>query len=149
MIAGRVDPRGESVVVVGSGMTGLETAELLSDWARDDAVLVIEAAHRIAPGAQGSNRNVVTAVLDLRNVALATDRRLTWVGADRIWMEDPRTGETYEYPCDRVVLALGTEPEDPYGDTLEGLRVVPVGDRVRGGDVWAAIHSGDAAARGI
>lgn len=149
VIAGRVDPRGESVVVVGSGMTGLETAELLSDWARDDAVLVIEAAHRIAPRAQGSNRNVVTAVLDLRNVALATDRRLTWVGADRIWMEDPRTGETYEYPCDRVVLALGTEPEDPYGDTLEGLRVVPVGDRVRGGDVWAAIHSGDEAGRGI
>lgn len=148
-IAGRVDPRGESIVIVGSGMTGLETAELLSDRARDNAVMVLEAAHRIAPGAQGSNRNVVTAVLDLRNVALVTDRRLTRVGADRIWMEDSRTGEVYEYPCDRVILALGTEPAAPYGDALAGLRTIPVGDRVCGGDVWAAIHSGDAAARGL
>ena len=44
VITGALDIREESVVVVGSGMTGLETAELLSDRARNNAVLVLEAA---------------------------------------------------------------------------------------------------------
>lgn len=99
--------------MVGSGMTGLETAELLSDWARNNAVLVLEAAPRLAPGVQGSNRNGVTAVLEVNNVVFLCNRTLTRVGEDRIWFVDSQTGEEYVYPCDRVVLALGTVPARP------------------------------------
>ena len=48
--------------------SGLETAEILSQREKNNAVLVLEAAPRLAPGAQGSNRNSVTAVLELGNV---------------------------------------------------------------------------------
>lgn len=115
VITGALDIREESVVVVGSGMTGLETAELLSDRARNNAVLVLEAAPRLAPGVQGSNRNGVTAVLEVNNVVFLCNRTLTRVGEDRIWFVDSQTGEEYVYPCDRVVLALGTVPAGPTG----------------------------------
>ncbi|HIY06189.1 MAG TPA: FAD-dependent oxidoreductase [Candidatus Evtepia faecigallinarum] len=146
-----VDIREESVVVVGSGMTGLETAEVLSDRSRNNAVLVLEAAPRLAPGVQGSNRNAVTAVLEVNNVVLLTGRTLTRIGEDRVWFADSQTGEEYVYPCDRVVLALGTVPSRPYGDQLAGLcdRVVSIGDAVTGGQIWDAVHQGYHAARAL
>ena len=151
VITGALDIREESVVVVGSGMTGLETAELLSDRARNNAVLVLEAAPRLAPGVQGSNRNGVTAVLEVNNVVFLCNRTLTRVGEDRIWFVDSQTGEEYVYPCDRVVLALGTVPARPYGDRLGEVcsRVIPVGDAVKGGQIWDAVHAGNHGARRI
>lgn len=144
ILTGAVDIREESVVVVGSGMTGLETAEYLSARERNNAVLVLEAAPRLAPGVQGSNRNGVTAVLEINNVVLLTSRTLTRVGTDRVWFADSQTGEEYVYPCDRVVLALGTVPSRPYGDALSGVcpKVIALGDAVRGGQIWDAIHQG-------
>ncbi|MCF0122511.1 MAG: FAD-dependent oxidoreductase [Ruminiclostridium sp.] len=151
VITGRVSPTGESIVVVGSGMTGLETAELLSEREKDNAVLVLEAASRLAPGVLGSNRNGVTAVLEPNNVVFLCGRTLTRIGEDRIWFVDTQTGEEYVYPCDRVVLALGTQPAGPYGDSLRTAcdKVIPVGDRIRGGQIWDAIHTGYHAARSI
>ena len=151
ILTGAVDIREESVVVVGSGMTGLETAEHLSDRSRNNAVLVLEAAPRLAPGVQGSNRNAVTAVLEVNNVVLLTGRTLTRIGEDRVWFVDSKTGEEYVYPCDRVVLALGTVPSRPYGDQLAGLcdRVVSIGDAVTGGQIWDAVHQGYHAARDL
>lgn len=151
VITGQVEIREESVVVVGSGMTGLETAEILSDRARNNAVLVLEAAPRIAPGVYGSNRNGVTAVLEVNNVVFLCNRTLTKVGADRVWFVDSQTGEEYVYPCDRVVLALGTVPVRPYGDRLGEVcdRVVSVGDALGGGQIWDAVHGGYHGARGL
>ncbi len=151
VITGEVSPVEESIVVVGSGMTGLETAEILSQREKNNAVLVLEAASRLAPGAQGSNRNSVTAVLETNSVVFLVDRTLTRIGTDRIWFADSRTGEEYVYPCDRVVLALGTAPAAPYGEELNALcgKVIPVGDRVQGGSFWDAIHAGYRAARDL
>lgn len=144
IITGKVDVREESVVVVGSGMTGLETAEILCEWERNNAVVVLEAESRIAPIALGSNRNVVTAVLDINNVVFMLNRRLSRIGEDRIWFCDSKTGEEYVYPCDRVVLALGVTSENPYGDSLKAIcdRVMKIGDAKRVGKIWHAVHDG-------
>ena len=152
IITGQLDLREESIVVVGSGMTGLETAEILSDRARNNAVLVLEAAPRVAPGVYGSNRNGVTWILEGNNVVLLCNRTLTKVGRDRIWFTDSQTGEEYVYPCDRVVLALGTAPARPYGEgALEALcpTVLRVGDAAQGGQIWDAVHAGYRAARSL
>lgn len=144
IITGKVDAREESVVVVGSGMTGLETAEILCERERNNAVVVMESESRIAPIALGSNRNVVTAVLEVNNVVFMLNRRLTKIGEDRIWFCDSRTGEEYVYPCDRVVLALGVTAENPYGDSLQAAcdKVVRIGDAQKAGKIWNAIRDG-------
>ena len=148
VISGKIAPVEESIVVVGSGMTGLETAELLSQREKDNAVLVLEAAPRLAPGVLGSNRNAITAVLEPNNVMLLVNRTLTRIGEDRIWFVDSQTGEEYVYPCDRVVLALGTKPANPYGEELNAVcdKVVSIGDRVHGGQIWDATRTGYRAA---
>ena len=151
VITGAVDIREESVVVVGSGMTGLETAEILSELSRNNAVLVLEAAPRVAPGVYGSNRNAVTGLLEQNNVVFLCSRTLTRIGTDRIWFRDTGTGEEYVYPCDRVVLSLGTEPADPYGGALPTVcdRVFSVGDSDRGGQIWDAVRTGYRTARAL
>ena len=152
IITGQLDLREESIVVVGSGMTGLETAEILSQRDRNNAVLVLEAAPRVAPGVYGSNRNGVTWVLEGNNVVFLTNRTLTKVGQDRIWFADSQTGEEYVYPCDRVVLALGTTPTRPYAlEDLQalGAKVFRVGDAAQSGQVWDAVHDGYHAARAL
>lgn len=152
IITGQLDLREESIVVVGSGMTGLETAEILSQRDRNNAVLVLEAAPRVAPGVYGSNRNGVTWVLEGNNVVFLTNRTLTKVGQDRIWFADSQTGEEYVYPCDRVVLALGTTPTRPYAlEDLQalGAKVFRVGDAAQSGQVWDAVHDGYHAARSL
>lgn len=143
VLRGEVAPREESVVVVGSGMTGLETAEVLAQREKDNAVLVLEAAPRLSPGVLGSNRNAMTAVLEPNNVVFLVGRTLTRIGTDRIWFVDSQTGEEYVYPCDRVVLALGTRPAAPYREALADAceKVIPIGDRIRGGQIWEAIHT--------
>ena len=149
ILTGAIQPRGEVIAVIGSGMTGLETAEVLSAPEKDNAVLVVEAAPRLAPGVYGSNRNAVTAVLDLHNAVCLTGRALTRVGSDRIDLTDPQTGETYVYPCQRVVLALGTTPTRPYGERLKTVcpHVLTIGDAANSGMIWDAVHSGYRAAR--
>lgn len=149
ILTGKLQPTGEVIAVIGSGMTGLETAEILSAPEKDNAVLVVEAAPRLAPGVYGSNRNAVTAVLELNNAVCLTSRALTKVGTDRISLTDPQTGEEYTYPCQRVVLALGTTPTKPYGEALETVcsRVLSVGDAAKSGMIWDAVHGGYHAAR--
>ena len=74
-----------------------------------------------------------------------TNRTLTKVGQDRIWFADSQTGEEYVYPCDRVVLALGTTPTRPYAlEDLQalGAKVFRVGDAAQSGQVWDAVHDG-------
>ena len=72
-------------------------------------------------------------------------------GRDRIYLTDPQTGEEYVYPCQRVVLALGTTPTKPYGADLETVcsRVLSVGDAEQSGMIWDAVHGGYHAAREI
>ncbi len=143
ILVGHVQPQGESIVVVGSGLTGLETAELLSSYKKENAVLVLEASQRLAPGALGSNRNVVVQQLETQQVIFLLNRRLVSVGEDRIFLEDSETGEAFVYPCDRVVLAIGTVAEHPYQDALVSIcdKVLTLGDSQTVGKIWHAMHS--------
>ncbi|MEG2000086.1 MAG: FAD-dependent oxidoreductase [Evtepia sp.] len=142
IIRGDIDPRGESVVIVGSGMTGLELAESLCDRDHNNAIVVMEAANQIAPGVFGSNRNAVTALLEINNVVFMLNRKLTRIGSDRIWFSDVTTGEEFVYPCDRVLLSLGVEPSRPYGDALMRIcqNVTRIGDAERPNGIWTAVH---------
>lgn len=149
ILNGRRIPQGESIVVVGAGMTGLELAELLSARERDNAVVVMDESDRIAPQALGSNRNVVTAMLELNNVVFMLSRRLTGVGDDRIFLRDVHDGEDYTYPCDRVILALGNVPQRPYPDALTNIckHYIPLGDASEPSNIWHAIHDAANAVR--
>ena len=86
-----------------------ETAEILSHRDRNNAVLVLEAA----PGGPGGlwlqpQRGHLGAGGE--QCGLLTNRTLTKVGAGPDLVCGQPDREEYVYPCDRVVLALGTTP---------------------------------------
>lgn len=125
-------------------MTGLETAELLSDRARNNAVLVLEAAPRLAPGVQGSNRNGVTAVLEVNNVVFLCNRTLTRVGRTGSGLWTARPGRNTSIPATGWSWPWAPSPPGPTGTGWgrSGSRVIPVGDAVKGGQIWDAVHAG-------
>lgn len=80
VLTGEREYAGKEVAVIGSGMTGLETAEFL--MARDNAVTIIEMADKIAPGAYPINASDVIGRLEKGGGALPTR---TETGAHRGW----------------------------------------------------------------
>jgi NADPH-dependent 2,4-dienoyl-CoA reductase/sulfur reductase-like enzyme len=146
ILSNRIVPEGEHVAVIGSGMTGLETAELLTDW--NNAVTVIEMAETVAPGAFRSNVFDVLPYLNLHSTVVMTGKALTRIGKDRIYLKDIRTGENSQLPVDRVVLSMGVRPGQAYGKELFSLceHVIQIGDAEKTGRIMEAVRTGNRAA---
>jgi 2,4-dienoyl-CoA reductase-like NADH-dependent reductase (Old Yellow Enzyme family)/thioredoxin reductase len=146
ILSNRITPEGEHVAVIGSGMTGLETAELLAEG--DNAVTVIEMAETVAPGAYRSNVFDVLAYLNLHSTVVMTGKALTGIGKDRIYLKDIHTGEKSQLPVDRVVLSMGVRPGQAYGKELFSLceHVVQIGDAEKTGRIMEAVRTGNRAA---
>ena len=141
VIDGSVPVSAEAVVIIGGGDVGCDTAEILADRGCD--VTVVEQADRIAPDKELISR------LDMRqrlesnehihlvtgeSVSAIEDGAVTTRGAD---------GES-TYAADRVVLAVGHEPNDDLADELEeySASVYVVGDARVSRDIYRATLDG-------
>ena len=148
IIQGRRKIENKRVVVVGSGMTGLETAELLSRAGND--VTVVEMAGEIAPGTWFQLRDDEMERLLPAGVRFLTNKKLIAGGDKDVTLQDMRGGHSF-LPADAVVLSLGVRPvRGALYDELKQLhqRVIPIGDAVQSGTIADAVHSGyDAAIR--
>lgn len=137
--------KNQKVVVVGSGMTGLETAELLAE--QGNRVTVIEMAKEIAPGGFLPNVWDVTSRLKKKHVQLKPDRRLLEIKSDRVITSRPnKVREAWE--ADAVILSLGVRSENQLRTELkERQRVYTIGDASKTGRIAEAVASGFRAAR--
>jgi 2,4-dienoyl-CoA reductase-like NADH-dependent reductase (Old Yellow Enzyme family)/thioredoxin reductase len=143
ILSGHISPEGEYIAVIGSGMTGLETAELLAE--KGNTVVVIEMADTVAPGAYRSNVFDVLAYLNLHNVVVMTGKSLVKIGTDRIYLENTVTKEESQLPVDRVVLSMGVRPGQIYGEELLSVckNIVKAGDSKKTGRLMEAVRSGN------
>ena len=104
IIHGRVKLKNQRVVVVGSGMTGLETSEILC---RDgNQVTIIEMADDIAPGNWFQLTDDELERLRPEPVEFHTGRALTAILPDGVLTADNKTGKLYRFPADSVVLSM-------------------------------------------
>ena len=132
--------REEKVVVVGSGMTGLETAEILNETG--NAVTVIEMAKEIAPGTWFQLLDDELERLEPAGTKFLTRHQLVEIGEGEIIAADGATGHLAHIPADSVVLSLGVRPENGLKKTLEGaFPVYTVGDAAESGTIAHAVHS--------
>ena len=149
IIHGRVKLKNQRVVVVGSGMTGLETSEILC---RDgNQVTIIEMADDIAPGNWFQLTDDELERLRPEPVEFHTGRALTAILPDGVLTADNKTGKLYRFPADSVVLSMGVRPVNDLYIKLKALlpNVVCAGDAVRSGRIADAVHSGFDAAMSI
>lgn len=104
-LAGYGEISGERVAVIGAGMTGCETADLLAS--RGNEVCLVEMLNDIATGAGLTNKMDITEHLIESKVTIHTGHRLKEIGEQAIVVERLATGEQVTIPVDRVVISLG------------------------------------------
>ncbi|MBR5093496.1 MAG: FAD-dependent oxidoreductase, partial [Oscillospiraceae bacterium] len=124
-----------------SGMTGLETAEILNETG--NRVTVIEMAPEIAPGTWFQLLDDEMERLRPAGTEFLPGHRLLEIDADQVLAVEEKTGKVVYIPADSVVLSLGVRPEDGLARALaaELPRVYAVGDAVKSGTIADAVHS--------
>ncbi|HOO70630.1 MAG TPA: FAD-dependent oxidoreductase [Spirochaetota bacterium] len=142
VLSGRVKLKKKKVAVIGSGMTGLETAEKIAE--DGNTVIMVEMLNEIGPGAYDQNRDDVLSRLKGYSPEFITGHRLVSIGSDRILLKDTATFAPREVPVDRVVLAVGVRSDRSMYDDLrnEFGTVHIVGDAREPGRIHDAVRDG-------
>lgn len=142
ILDGSVKPKGGCVAVIGSGMTGLETAEKLAE--DGNRILVVEMLDRIAPGAFQQNIDDVLSRLKPYHPEFLTDRKLVRIEPGRIILENTQGGQREERNADHVVMAVGVKSDNRLAQELQPFftRIQTIGDAGKVGRIAHAIRAG-------
>ena len=141
VLAGKAEVTGENVVIVGGGVTGLETAEVLSEKAK---VTVVEMMNKVGGNLYPSVAMHLVQEIMKAGGAICKGKALVKVDDGEVTVKDVATGELETIKADTTVLAMGVASRR---DIVEGLRevygdkVVLVGDTARPGQIYDALHS--------
>lgn len=110
ILNGSFKPQNMNICVIGSGMTGLETSELLCELG--NRVTIVEMADAIAPGAWFQGVDDAMPKLVSAGTKFLTSVKLQKINSDSITAVDLKSSEEIEIPCDLVVLSMGVKPDN-------------------------------------
>jgi len=146
ILSEKVSLKGQKVGVIGSGMTGIETAELLG--ADGNAVTVFEMADNIGPGITEQNLIDVLKRVDSHGTMLYPKHRLVKIDGKEAIFETTDTKEQKRFVFDSIVIALGTVSNTELVDAINAsfYKVVLLGDAEKSGRIEKAIRTGYEAA---
>lgn len=140
VLTGKVSLHGKQVIVVGDGLTGIETAETLG--LQENVVSVVGRNSEIGERIYVQNRQGVLDSLLIQHARLFPRRELVSISPDGITVKNTATNELLFMPTDAVVLALGVRPNLRGRDAI--LETFPdailLGDAIRGGRIADAVH---------
>lgn len=141
ILNGSVKLENADVCVIGSGMTGLETSELLAEQGNN--VTIVEMADSIAPGAWFQQLDDVMPKLKEHNTRFYTSTKLTDIKEDGVTVTDLKSGKVFDIPCSKVVLSMGVKPDNSLYEELkaDNKNVFAIGDCVKVGRIANATES--------
>ncbi len=142
LLLGNKSIKNSNVVVIGSGMTGLETTEYLNE--NGNHVTVVEMAKEIAPGAWFQLIDDEMERISKFDTKFLTSTKLLSIDADGVNVEDIKSGKQSKIPADYVVLAMGVRPNKGLAEELYGCGIHDiccVGDAEKSGTIAHACHS--------
>ena len=120
---------GNTVVIAGAGMAGMETAVSLAR--KGKKVTLIDMLKASEAGSGGSKMNIIALhnMLEEEGVQTIDQTRMEGITAAGIEVRNPN-GEKYELPCDTLVLSLGVRPRKEIAKTFKDCAtdVIFVGD---------------------
>lgn len=148
-IMGTKEIIGKQVVVIGSGMTGLETTEILNE--NGNQVTVVEMAPEIAPGAWFQLVDDEMERIQGHGTVFLPGKRLMAIRENEVLLEDDKTKELETVSADEVVLSLGVRPcTQLYQELKQRMkRVYITGDAKSSGRIGHAVHDAFQTAIGI
>lgn len=140
VLDGTTELHNKKIAVIGSGMTGLETAELLLE--KDSEITVVEMADRIAPGISGINAQEIKNILSQGNVTFMPGMKLEEIGNHSVTLRSAKDGSVQELKTDIVVLSLGVRADHSLFESLKNReRVFEIGTAAVPGRIAEAIRS--------
>ena len=137
----KVSITGKKAIVVGAGLTGMETAEFLAEAGNDVAIIDMLDA---CGGAGASPIQVMndTGIMAQMGICTRPGHKLVEIRKDAITVED-NAGYQVEMPCDAVIISLGTRSVNNLKDELADLNnVFVIGEANEAGQrIAQAVHS--------
>ncbi len=135
--------KGKKVVVVGAGMTGLETAEYLA--ANGNEVSVYDMLPEVAAGEHF--QNIIDIEHRIGDIPQNVNCKLVSIDAAGCVFENTETGEKIDAPCDIVVNAMGMKPDTELAGQFKNFdRVSVIGTNDKYSSIGPAVASGFLAA---
>ena len=145
-----VNVPGESVAVIGGGITGSETALELARMGKK--VTIVEMADQFLSNQSTSSAAQAYAVaISQSTIKVLTSLRLEKVADGQLTLVD-KFGNEQLLKTDAVVLAAGFDAQPQFANTLDDNANIPVynvGDAKRVRDIYDAVHEGFVAGRQI
>jgi pyruvate/2-oxoglutarate dehydrogenase complex dihydrolipoamide dehydrogenase (E3) component len=144
-ILGKANPSGR-VVIVGTGLTGLEAADMLTE--RGASVTLAEMMNDVGPGLFPVVRNDIMARISKGAPTVLTGHRLLSVEKNKngLRVNMKRGADDVSTDADYVVLALGVRPNTQIVESFEAAfgsdRVFAIGSAARPGRIYEAIRDG-------
>ena len=140
ILNGSVQLEDKKVAVIGSGMTGLETAELLTT--KNNKVIVVEMADSAAPGVWHQHPNDILPRLAEKSTMFYLSKKLVSIGEGEITVEDTKTKRISKLDADAVVLAMGVKSDNSlYNEVKDMTNVYLIGDADKVGRIANATMS--------
>ena len=141
--------RDQRVLVAGSGMTGLETAEILNETGNQ--ITVLEMADEIAPGTWFQLVDDEMERLHPCGTSFLPGHKLLRILPGEVEVEEVKIGAHKRIRADSVVLSLGVKPENRLAKELSQAlpRVYIAGDASASGTIADAVRSASACCRSI
>ena len=141
ILQGSVSITKKNVAVIGSGMSGLETAETLAFG--KNKVTVIEMADSIAPNTWKQHIDDIMPRLNEKGTKFYTSWKLVSVNDSSIEIESTKIpGLLKNIPCDCVVFAAGVS-KNPIDEKIKSItsRYFECGDARQSGRIANAVHT--------
>ncbi|MDO5014778.1 MAG: FAD-dependent oxidoreductase [Clostridia bacterium] len=142
IIMGDEKPENKNIAVIGSGMTGLETAEELVE--QNNKVTIVEMAKEIAPGTWFQLREDSLSRIEKGDVRFMPNYKLLEIKKDAIVVESVKDSNKETIDVDMVVLAMGVRSINKLYEELKDsdIQIAISGDAQKSGTIAHAIHGG-------
>ncbi len=141
ILDGSVRLTGKNVAVIGSGMSGLETAEKLAY--DGNTVTVVEMADKISPQTYSQQLDDIMPRLKKYGVKFVTGHKLARITENSITLESAASRETLTVDLDNIVLSVGVKSKNRLFKELEDAHrnVYIIGDAEKTGRIAQATRS--------
>lgn len=142
ILSGATGLKNKKIVLIGAGMSGIETAEYLC--AAGNSVTIVDMLDKVAPDGNGTNVLDVTGRLAKYGVTYLLSHALKEIKPDGVVLEKMSDHAEISIPADAVVLSLGYCPNNSLADELKQKfdRVEIIGDALQVGRIEPAIRAG-------
>lgn len=142
ILDGKIVLKDKRVALIGSGMTGLETSELLCSMG--NKVTIVEMADEIAPGGYFQHIDDALPKLYDAGTVFMTSSKLVEINENGIVTENTKTAEKTAVKADYVVLSLGSRSDNRLYEQIKDstkYKVINVGDSQRVGRIANATEA--------